>query len=347
MEISSMPTLGKFIRRRRAELGLTQEELAERVGEGVRQSEISRLENDRVILPRRQRLESIAEALDVPIGVLLARSGWAGAEQIEWEDGEADPRKVTMPVKEAATGLMLESVVDVIGGIRNDLDDVEALRNGLPVPTRREQLQQIARALEVPPDAFPSHLDRANAASSPREGLDRHRPAAEGGVELLEVTNARLEARNGDLVDEKLELLDVVRELRTIREDLQVHSLELQLIAIAGDSARNQLRAALDGVEDGVIVVDTSGRIVLQNAAYTEILASCGTDAVMVDEHGNRLSDEANPFSRAARGDAFSLDIGFQTPGNVKWYIVHGKPISTELGGHLGIITFQDCPDTD
>ena len=74
-------TLGQVIRRRRMELGLTQEELAERVGDGVRQAEISRLERDRVTLPRRARLEQIAQALQLPLGVLLARSGWVGAEE--------------------------------------------------------------------------------------------------------------------------------------------------------------------------------------------------------------------------------------------------------------------------
>ena len=63
------------------ELGLTQEALAERIGEGVRQADVSRLENDRIMLPRRDRLERLAEALDVPLGVLLARSGWAGADE--------------------------------------------------------------------------------------------------------------------------------------------------------------------------------------------------------------------------------------------------------------------------
>ena len=38
-----MTTLGQTIRLRRDELGLTQEKLAERVGNGVRQAEISRL----------------------------------------------------------------------------------------------------------------------------------------------------------------------------------------------------------------------------------------------------------------------------------------------------------------
>jgi len=75
-------TLGQYIAERRSALGLTQEQLAERVGEGVRQSEISRLEHDRVLLPRRLRMEQIAQALDVPVGVLLLKSGWTGAEGI-------------------------------------------------------------------------------------------------------------------------------------------------------------------------------------------------------------------------------------------------------------------------
>lgn len=83
-------TLGQLIRERRMELNLTQEELAERVGEGVRQSEISRLERNRVTLPRRQRMEQIAEALDIPVGVLLARSGWAGAETVDFEAAEPE-----------------------------------------------------------------------------------------------------------------------------------------------------------------------------------------------------------------------------------------------------------------
>jgi transcriptional regulator with XRE-family HTH domain len=82
-----MPTLGAFIRRRRLELGLTQEALAEMIGGGVRQAEISRLEHDRVTLPRRQRLEQIAAALDVPLGELLVRSGWTGADEIDRPDG--------------------------------------------------------------------------------------------------------------------------------------------------------------------------------------------------------------------------------------------------------------------
>lgn len=76
-------SLGATIRARRLELGWSQEELAERIStddEYVRQSEISRIESGRVTLPRRRRLEMLAAALDIPLGELLARSGWAGAE---------------------------------------------------------------------------------------------------------------------------------------------------------------------------------------------------------------------------------------------------------------------------
>ena len=75
-------TLGSVIRARRCELRLTQEELADRIGGGMRQSEISRLERDGVMLPRRARLEAIAAALQMPVGELLARSGWTGANTV-------------------------------------------------------------------------------------------------------------------------------------------------------------------------------------------------------------------------------------------------------------------------
>lgn len=72
-------SLGEAIRLRRVEIGLTQEELAARAGDGVRQSDISRLEHDRIQLPRASRLRAIASALDMEPGELLVRSGWAGA----------------------------------------------------------------------------------------------------------------------------------------------------------------------------------------------------------------------------------------------------------------------------
>jgi transcriptional regulator with XRE-family HTH domain len=78
------PSLGAAIKARRLELGLSQEELAARVAvqddPSFRQSGVSRLERDRVELPRRGRLQRIAVALELSLSELFARSGWEGAD---------------------------------------------------------------------------------------------------------------------------------------------------------------------------------------------------------------------------------------------------------------------------
>jgi transcriptional regulator with XRE-family HTH domain len=121
-------SLGRLIRQRRIELGLTQEELAERVGDGVRQAEISRLERDRVTLPRRGRLEQIAQALDVPMGELLARSGWVGAQEQEAFAPDAVEPPAESPVPAAS------------GGVDTEMHEFRQA-------SRREEMPQLADAI--------------------------------------------------------------------------------------------------------------------------------------------------------------------------------------------------------
>ena len=83
-------SLGDFIRERRQDLGLTQEELAERLGGSVRQSDVSRLESNRVAMPRRERLLQIAHALEVSLGELLVSSGWLTFEESQRLDEVPD-----------------------------------------------------------------------------------------------------------------------------------------------------------------------------------------------------------------------------------------------------------------
>ncbi len=82
-----LKSLGDYIRVRRQELGLTQEQLADRVGDGVRQAEISRLESGRVFFPRRERLIALAAALDISMGDLLLKSGWIEERHLYHHDG--------------------------------------------------------------------------------------------------------------------------------------------------------------------------------------------------------------------------------------------------------------------
>ncbi len=69
-------SLGDAIRLRRLELGMSQEELAERIGPDVRQSDVSRLERGKILFPRLERLNQIANALGMSIGALLIEAGW-------------------------------------------------------------------------------------------------------------------------------------------------------------------------------------------------------------------------------------------------------------------------------
>lgn len=105
-------TLGTFIRERRKQLGLTQEQLAERVADGVRQSEISRLEHDRVTLPRRDRLEQLAAALDVSIGELLLRTGWMNEGDQLAVELQAAPD--TFPDRDGVDAIALQNLTTLV-----------------------------------------------------------------------------------------------------------------------------------------------------------------------------------------------------------------------------------------
>ena len=79
--MSESRSLGEAIRLRRLELRMSQEELAERIGPDVRQSDVSRLERGKIVFPRLERLNQIAAALGMSIGTLLIESGWFHDEE--------------------------------------------------------------------------------------------------------------------------------------------------------------------------------------------------------------------------------------------------------------------------
>ena len=108
-------SIGNFIRERRQDLGLSQEQLAERVGSTYSQSDISRIERGHITLPRLSNLERLAASLDVPVGELLIAAGW-------FQEGHfvSDPES-------ANSGLPagLESAVSQIEVELNAIQDME------------------------------------------------------------------------------------------------------------------------------------------------------------------------------------------------------------------------------
>ncbi|MEZ4520290.1 MAG: helix-turn-helix domain-containing protein [Thermomicrobiales bacterium] len=110
-------SLGRAIRDRRAELGLTQEALADRMAElgddAMRQSDVSRLEIGQIQMPRLPRLEILARALELDIGMLLVSAGWLDEDNMPAGDDRDDavPKDATAG-RSAATPAESDNVLE-------------------------------------------------------------------------------------------------------------------------------------------------------------------------------------------------------------------------------------------
>jgi transcriptional regulator with XRE-family HTH domain len=83
--------LGKAVRRRRMELGLSQIELAERMKGNVQQADISRIERGYLPWPRLDLIHDLAAALSISPVELIALSGWMTADEYQHYRAERAP----------------------------------------------------------------------------------------------------------------------------------------------------------------------------------------------------------------------------------------------------------------
>lgn len=156
-------SLGSAIRARREELGLTQEELADRVAalgdETLRQSDISRIERGQVRLPRLPRLEMIAEALGFDVGSLLIAAGWLGAERAR-PAATAQEESNTAAMNSATEPPQYSRVLEAYEqSIRNAYDQlvespVGALATHEQFERRKSQFEEMVRRFERVRDEF-------------------------------------------------------------------------------------------------------------------------------------------------------------------------------------------------
>jgi transcriptional regulator with XRE-family HTH domain len=79
--------LGRAVRQLRKEQGLTQTELADRIGGGMSQAYISAIERGKLERPTLEKLQDIARGLGVSYNRLAAAAGF-----IQEEDGAAQPK---------------------------------------------------------------------------------------------------------------------------------------------------------------------------------------------------------------------------------------------------------------
>jgi transcriptional regulator with XRE-family HTH domain len=138
--MSESRSLGEAIRLRRLALGMSQEELAERIGPDVRQSDVSRLERGKILFPRLERLHQIADALGLSIGTLLIDAGWfTDEESAQVAAAKHSERHASVPILIADDELIsLDAIVSLLGDygyLAATAYDVETLTNALEEST--------------------------------------------------------------------------------------------------------------------------------------------------------------------------------------------------------------------
>ena len=126
--------IGTYIRERRQDLGFSQEHLADRVGGGYGQSDVSRLERGQIELPRLGTVLRLASALEVPVGDLLIASGW-------FTEGHFTP----IPASSGAVDQ--DALVTVLGDIEAELEAIRHLER--QAQSRSDRLRTMIRELKA------------------------------------------------------------------------------------------------------------------------------------------------------------------------------------------------------
>lgn len=175
--------------------------------------------------------------------------------------------------------------------------------------------------------------------------------------EQIRTLNEELQATNEEIETVNEELEATVEELSVTNDDLLTRSRELQRLieqreSLHAESERERARLAgvLTSFDEAVLVVDSAGKFMLQNPAYTAIF---GTAASAADELpalyspvGRRLHYPASPQARARENKPFQMEFQVRAPGDrLRWYKAAGRPIYDAAGIHLGgVVTFTETP---
>jgi transcriptional regulator with XRE-family HTH domain len=134
--------MGAYIRERRQRLGLSQEELAERVGGAYSQSDISRLERGHIGLPRLGTIVRLAASLEVSVGDLLIAAGWFEDELVISSLAPAAAEQDTLETVLAVIEAELDTIRDLehqatsrSDRLRNMIAQVKATMGGAEAST--------------------------------------------------------------------------------------------------------------------------------------------------------------------------------------------------------------------
>ncbi|MBF6591730.1 MAG: hypothetical protein IVW57_14575, partial [Ktedonobacterales bacterium] len=134
----------------------------------------------------------------------------------------------------------------------------------------------------------------------------------QAAIEEVETLNEEFQATNEELETLNEELQATVEELNTANDDLHARGIELRDLADTSEKERVRLAAILGSIADAVLVVDRDGVPVLTNAAYERMVSGAGRHPTALNEEGQPLPPEETPERRAARSEAFCMEVTAQ-----------------------------------
>ena len=219
-----------------------------------------------------------------------------------------------------------------------------------------ERLVETNRQLEEANDEL-THLNEELRVANEEAQLSSEE--AQASTEEVETLNEELQATNEELETLNEELQATVEELNTTNDDLQARSAELQELAQAregerwqSEESRRRLEAVLVGMSDAVLAVGAGGEVLFKNDAFVETFGEISDDHssaellgnhVLLDEAGEKLSQQMTPRFRASRGESFQMRFAIEGDPERR-FDVRGRPIEDgEMSG--GVIVIREVVD--
>jgi diguanylate cyclase (GGDEF)-like protein/PAS domain S-box-containing protein len=193
-----------------------------------------------------------------------------------------------------------------------------------------------------------AHLGRPLAEIFPAAEMDRYWEAITAGEPRVIETRHEGDERLG--VSWWQLKLTPYGERRVLVSATNVTDTKAQQRSLQASERLN--RSILSGLQEGVVVVDTHGRIVLANAAAARLFGAdelvgrllTGVPVDLLDDRGRLLPDERMPLARALRGqDTRGEVVRFvRNDGSLLWVEVNANPLVDDEGRIHGAVASYD-----
>jgi two-component system CheB/CheR fusion protein len=169
---------------------------------------------------------------------------------------------------------------------------------------------------------------------------------AQAAMEEVETLSEEQQASNEELETLNEELQATIEELNTTNDDLEARGAEVEQASLSLEAERARLAAILASIGDGVLVVDSTGGVVLTNDAFDQMFGEVGPGFVPEDEQGQPLPRDARPRQRAANGETFRSEFTVSGPdGSRRCFEATARPIDHD-GLAAGVIVFRDVTES-